>query len=203
MATGATRPDDLASRLADDLDTAFVDLVLTRQDRLWAGVRRLVPDRGRAEDVVQETFARAHRALADWPAERVAVLKVDGWLWTIALNEVRNGARRASRRPKEVAADGEAVAVSREPTPEDAAMATAERARLDAALAPLPAAQREAVVLRHVVGLGITEIARVTDRPVGTVKSDLHRGLGGLRRSLGDPEADDPTDSPERARTRR
>lgn len=190
MTINAAGSHDLASRLATDLDTAFVELVLTRQDRLWSGVRRLVPDAGRAEDVVQETFARAHRALASWPPERIEGLRVDGWIWTIALNEIRNGARNASRRPSEVPLDGRPAPVSRGPGPEEQAMAAVDRARLDAALDTLPAAQRTAVVLRHVVGLGPAEIARVTDRPVGTVKSDVHRGLGGLRRTLDIAEPD-------------
>lgn len=192
MATNPAGTRDLALRLATDLDGAFVELVLTRQDRLWSGVRRLVSDSARAEDVVQEVFARAHRALASWPRSRIEALKVDGWLWTIALNEIRNGARNASRRPREVPLDERPRPATSATGPEEHALTTLDRERLDTALATLPIAQRDAVVLRHVVGLGPTEIAAVVDRPVGTVKSDVHRGLTGLRRVLGEDDPADP-----------
>ncbi|RMH75158.1 MAG: hypothetical protein D6683_11720, partial [Actinomyces sp.] len=54
----------------------------------------------------------------------------------------------------------------------------------DRRLAALPPRRREAVVLRHVAGLGCAEIAHITGRPVGTVKADVHRGLAQLRRLI-------------------
>jgi RNA polymerase sigma-70 factor (ECF subfamily) len=54
----------------------------------------------------------------------------------------------------------------------------------DARLTALPLNQRRAVVLRHVVGLGIGEIVEATGRPEGTVKADIHRGLDRLRRVM-------------------
>ncbi|MEX2133213.1 MAG: sigma factor-like helix-turn-helix DNA-binding protein, partial [Acidimicrobiia bacterium] len=59
----------------------------------------------------------------------------------------------------------------------DPADTTAWQRRLDA----LPRPQREAVVLRHVVGFGIPKIAGITGRPEGTCKADIHRGLKKLR----------------------
>ena len=54
----------------------------------------------------------------------------------------------------------------------------------DDRLSALPINQRRAVVLRHVVGLGIGEISEATGRPEGTVKADIHRGLDRLRRVM-------------------
>jgi RNA polymerase sigma-70 factor (ECF subfamily) len=60
--------------------------------------------------------------------------------------------------------------------------------RLGALVAALPPGQRETVVMRHVVGLGYTEIAEAVGRPVGTVKAEVHRGLARLRALLPDEE---------------
>jgi RNA polymerase sigma-70 factor (ECF subfamily) len=54
----------------------------------------------------------------------------------------------------------------------------------DRRLSALPITQRRAVVLRHVVGLGILEISEATGRPEGTVKADIHRGLDRLKREM-------------------
>ncbi|HWL48936.1 MAG TPA: sigma factor-like helix-turn-helix DNA-binding protein [Acidimicrobiia bacterium] len=51
-------------------------------------------------------------------------------------------------------------------------------------MSALPITQRRAVVLRHVVGLGILEISEATGRPEGTVKADIHRGLDRLKRVM-------------------
>ena len=59
-----------------------------------------------------------------------------------------------------------------------------DTAAWDARFAELPTNQRRAVVLRHVVGMGIAEIAEATGRPEGTVKADIHRGLGRLRKVM-------------------
>lgn len=170
----------LAGRLAVDVDRAFPELVLDYQDRLYSGVRSFV-GAADAEDVTQETLIRAHKALHSYDPERIETLQVSGWLWAIALNLCRNWARTRSRRPQTVqltfdragteAAADEAV---------DAVMLDSWRRRL----AELNEAQRVAVVLRHVVGLSYREIAAATERPVGTAKTDVSRGLAALRKII-------------------
>jgi RNA polymerase sigma-70 factor (ECF subfamily) len=59
-----------------------------------------------------------------------------------------------------------------------------DTAAWDVRLSALPTNQRRAVVLRHVVGMGIAEIAEATGRPQGTVKADIHRGLEKLRKTM-------------------
>lgn len=182
-------PVELARALAGDLDAAFSDLVVAYQDGIYSGVRRLVPAAADAEDITQETFVRAYRALRDFSAPRIEQLALPGWLWTIALNLCRNAARRRSRKPA-----GAPLSATRErPDIADtaaAALATVAedvwRKRLDALSLPI----RTAVVLRHVVGLPYADIAAAVDRPVGTVKADVHRGLARLRDLL-DNEAEE------------
>ncbi len=188
--TTRAAPRRLNARLARDLDDAFPTLVEEFADGLYSGVRRLAPGRADAEDLVQETFLRAYRALGSYGPERIRSLKLSPWLWTIALNLCRSAARRRTRRVTEVALEAASgTATSPDDTAADAVTASMEavwRRRLDA----LSTAQRTAVVLRHVVDLPYADIAEVTGRPVGTTKADVHRGIEQLRRLMADEHTD-------------
>ncbi len=167
----------LTERLATDLDAAFPELVLTFQHRIYSGVRSFVGGVD-AEDVTQEAFIRAHRALHSYDRDRITALRLSPWLWTIALNLCRNWARSRSRRPQTVELHVDrAGADSAEDAAVEAAMLASWRRRLEA----LSEAQRTAVVLRHVVGMSYQDIAQATNRPLGTVKADVSRGLRALR----------------------
>lgn len=169
-------------RLATNLDQAFPELVRDLQHGIYSGVRRMVPSVADAEDITQETFIRAYRALSEYEPARIRQLNLRGWIWTIALNLCRNAARTRSRRPRTVELDRDAFDTG--PGPEAVA---ADRADLDAwsqILDQLPPPQRKAVVLRHVVGLTYDDIAAATDRPAGTVKADVHRGIKKLKEVL-------------------
>jgi RNA polymerase sigma-70 factor (ECF subfamily) len=163
--------DDLCNRLAKDLDRAFPDLVEQMQHPLYAGLRRI--HGADAEDLAQEAFIRAYQALQTYDSDRIRALKLNGWMWTIALNLGRNALRSRSRRPTPVEYEPERHSHD-DPDPVD-------DTAWDRRFAALPPAQRRAVVLRHVVGLSIAETAEALDRPVGTVKADVHRGLARLR----------------------
>lgn len=167
--------DDLANALATDLDDAFPAVVEEMGTRLFWGLRRICGDHQEAEDLTQETFIRAYRALGTYDGDRIRSLRLQAWLWTIAMNLGRNHLRDRSRRPTYVEMDGDAPDTDPEPIDE---------AAWDRRLAELNNHQRTAVVLRHVVGLGASEIAEITGRPEGTVKADVHRGLAKLRNAL-------------------
>jgi RNA polymerase sigma-70 factor (ECF subfamily) len=170
----------LADRLATDVDSAFPELVVTYQNRLYSGVRSFVGSAD-AEDVTQETFIRAHRALHKYDADRIRELQLSSWIWTIAINLCRNWARNRSRRPQTAQLTFDhADPTSTEGAAVDSAMLAAWRIRLNR----LSEAQRNAVVLRHVVGLSYQQIAAATNRPVGTTKADVSRGLAALRRIM-------------------
>src|SRR3954452_11261294 len=83
----------LAARLATDLDAAFESLVLAHQDRLFTIALRTGGDRSDAEELVQDCFVRAYRALTSYPPARIRELRLRGWLTTIRLNAGRNRAR--------------------------------------------------------------------------------------------------------------
>jgi RNA polymerase sigma-70 factor (ECF subfamily) len=178
--------ETLPALLARDPDLGFERLVLAHQHRLYAMALAMTGSSHDAEEVAQDTFVRAHRALRRYPAERVAALHLRAWLHRIALNVVRNRARgrRLATQPLD------ALGASAEPVAEPAAQPEAVALRREGAdelrclVARLPQAYREAVVLRHVQQLSYAEAAEVLGRPVGTVKANVHRGLGLLRLAL-------------------
>ncbi len=167
--------DDLTNALAADLDATFPMMVEEMGGRLFWGLRRICGDHQEAEDLTQETFIRAYRALHDYDPQRIRAIELRPWLWTIAMNLGRNHLRDRSRRPTYVEMTVEPGADDPEPV---------DDAVWDKRLAVLSRPQRNAVVLRHVVGMGVEEISQITGRPEGTVKADVHRGLSRLRRAI-------------------
>ncbi len=171
--------EDLTKSLATDLDATFPAMVEEMGTKLFWGLRRICGDHQEAEDLTQETFIRAYRALDGYDPERIMEMNLRPWLWTIAMNLGRNHLRDRSRRPIFVEMTLESGADDPEPI---------DNAAWDKRLETLSRHQRAAVVLRHVVGMGIEEISEVTNRPRGTVKADIHRGLARLRRALEEEE---------------
>ena len=169
---------DLVNALAHDLDGSFSDLVDRMGARIYWGLRRMYNNHQEAEDLAQETFIRAYRALCQYDRARIEDLDVEPWLWTIALNIGRNNLRNRARRPTYVEL-GDPGGFEHEIVDSEA---------WDSRFSRLTKNQRNAVVLRHVVGLGTTEIAQVTGRPEGTVKADIHRGLARLRTLMEDEQ---------------
>jgi RNA polymerase sigma-70 factor, ECF subfamily len=158
-------------------DRVFERLVRDHQDRVYALSLALTGNRHDAEDVAQDTFIRAYKALATYSPERIRDLKQKAWLHRIAVNVVRNRVRGV--RPRLVELNGSEPSVAT--GPEEDVLRKAEIDELAARLACLPAKYREAVVLRHVQDLSYAEVAETLGQPVGTVKANVHRGLKILR----------------------
>lgn len=187
----------LLADLADDLDGTFERLVLAYQRRLYGFALRYAGTPEDAEEIGQDAFVRAYRALEGYDAARVRDLALRPWLYRITLNVARNRARRV--RPRLVSLDGsggpdgepgvtvEPVADERE-RPESVVARAEGDVALAALLAALPPRYRAAVILRHVEGLGYEKAAAALGQPVGTVKSNVHRGLRLLRVALADQD---------------
>jgi RNA polymerase sigma-70 factor (ECF subfamily) len=162
---------------------AFNQLVTRHQDRLYALVFRLVPDRDQAADVVQEAFFSAYRNLASFRGGSVA-----SWLGRIAVNAAMDMQRSRRRRPSQPYPEfeDESWQPPAEPDQEPEAQTLAiERSRaLAAALAGLPSEQRSCIVLYDVEGYDYGEIADLMGISLGTVKSRIHRGRLALRAAL-------------------
>jgi RNA polymerase sigma factor (sigma-70 family) len=161
----------------DGLDHVFERMVHDHQDRLYALGFALSGNRHDAEEIAQDTFLRAYRALVRYPPERVRDLKQRAWLHRIAVNVARNRFRRPEPRTVELNGSEQDAA----PGPESRALARMELDGVASALGCLPDRYREAVVLRFVQDLSYAEAAEVLGQPVGTVKSNVHRGLKLLR----------------------
>ena len=153
----------------------FERMVETHQHRIFGFALSLSGNPADAEEIAQDAFVRAHRALSGYDAERVRELKVSAWLHRIALNVFRNRVRRKLREtvPLDAIAEPHANGL----LPEDLH-------DLRSAVLGLPARYREAVVLRHIQGFNYDEIADVLGVPAGTAKSDVHRGLAILKEEL-------------------
>lgn len=182
-----TPPDlrEIALGLASDLDGTFEAYVRATADGVYSGALRMLGDRQDAEDVMQETYARAYRALQGYDPERIGDLSVAGWTWTIAANLCRNRLRTRARKPTAPLGDRDRPADG--PATEDEALSAIGTGLRDAVL-ELPFPQRAAIVMRHVLDLSYDDIARALERPEGTVKSDVSRGLERLRSAHPDLE---------------
>ncbi len=161
----------------EGVDRLFERMVHEHQDRVFAAGLALTGNRHDAEEVAQDTFLRAYKALLTYPPQRVRELKQRAWLNRIALNVVRNRVR--GQRPRLVELNGSEPDSG--PGPEAQAMRRANLDQLAVRVAGLPARYREAVVLRYVQELSYEEAADALGQPVGTVKSNVHRGLKLLR----------------------
>jgi RNA polymerase sigma-70 factor, ECF subfamily len=172
------------ARLAADPDGAFPVFVSHHQDLVYGLAMRWTGRPADAEDVAQEAFLRAWRALRRYEADRIAALHARGWLARIVLNLARNRARSGPAVPDadlDAAGDQDDASVVR---PEVAAERRESAMEWRDRLAGLPPRYRVAVELRHVEGLSYPEIAAALVRPVGSVKSDVHRGVKLLRARL-------------------
>jgi RNA polymerase sigma-70 factor (ECF subfamily) len=160
---------------------AFEALVRRHRSPVFSFLLRLTGDRGRAEDLCQESFLKVVKASAGWE-ERA---RFQTWLYAIARNLAVDESRRmAFRRTEPLDAPGRADAPADDPAPDRAADAALLRPKLEAALAALPPEQREVFLLREHAGLRFAEIAEVTGTPENTVKSRMRYALEGLREKL-------------------
>lgn len=165
---------EIKRALMRDRDVGFTMLVVRFQPGIYSGARRLTHRHQDAEEVAQETFLRAYRALNDYDDNRVGSLKLSGWLWTIAINLCRT---RAVTHSKRKPVEAHSPVGQSDATPLDTSV---WNLRLDR----LSTNQRAAVVLRHVADLSVADIAVIVERPVGTVKADISRGLDRLRETI-------------------
>jgi len=194
----ATAPD-LRPALAADLDAAFPAFVAAESGRIYGIALRLTGRPADAEDLAQDTLVRAYRALGAWDAERIRELAIRPWLASIVLNLARNRARSGLSRPATVSLVDELAhpRIRSVETPHGRLERREAIEQWAARLLALPERYRAPLVLRHVDGLSYEEIGQALDRPAGTVKAQVHRGIALLRLALaaeGSPTQ--PTGSP-------
>src|SRR5258708_12798921 len=142
------------------------------KDRIFAASLAMTGNRHDAEEVAQDTFLRAYRALCTYSPERVRELKERAWLHRIAVNVVRNRVRGV--HPRLVELNGSES--DHAPGPEAKAMERMQIDELATRVAELPARYREAVLLRHVRAPSYPAVAAPLRPPLGTVKPNPHPG---------------------------
>ncbi|MHB8459248.1 MAG: RNA polymerase sigma factor [Candidatus Limnocylindrales bacterium] len=174
--------DDLLRDLARDLDGAFESFVRAHADRCYSIALRFLGDSADAEEVAQDAFVRAHRALGSYGPERIAELRLRAWLATIVINLCRSRVAR-HRLKTTVLTDAPhlTAAAPHADSPHERLARRESAAHWAALVAALPARYRAAVVLRHVDGLSYEEMSEVLGRPEGTIRAQVHRGLALLR----------------------
>ncbi len=165
-------------RLARQGDAdAYGRLVTRHQQTVFNIAYRVTGNRQEAEDVAQETFVKAYRALNRFDTERPFA----PWLYRIATNTALNWIKR--RRP-EAELDKETALADPSPGPEAQAIAADTSARLRAAIAALPPNYRAAIELRHFQDLSYQEMSDALDVPISDVKSWLFRARRKLKKVL-------------------
>lgn len=180
MPAGAASDDiesqsDGVGMISDDGRARFAEIVLPHLSDGYTLARWIAGNRPDAEDILQDASLRAFRAIGD---RRQGSAR--SWWLTIVRNTAYTWLRRNRPALLVGVADIEAVARTQPPadevaTPETSLIAQADAARLEAAIATLPAPFRETLILRDLQGLDYREIAEVTAVPIGTVMSRLAR----------------------------
>lgn len=206
LGTRTARPQDgqlsdqavVDAILAGDRD-AFRVLVDREGPSVVRACHRVLGDLHEAEDAAQEAFVIAYRSLADWRGDG----PFGAWLTRIAVRiAIRQAGRRRSVTWLNVGGDlaGEAddavtrsldaasIAAVGRTDPHHLAVRAERASAVRAAVAGLPEPYREVVVLRFFGELSLEEIARQVERPLGTVKTHLHRGLLRLRGAVAEDQ---------------
>jgi RNA polymerase sigma-70 factor, ECF subfamily len=178
----------LLERLSTDLDRYFPQLMLGTQHRLYAFALRQTNSPQDAEDIVQEAYIRAYHALADYPSERIRMMKLHSWLYKITLNIFYRHASsvRLTRLPLDLSEDSTHLAIEDDgrEQPERVLEDREDLRELEAMVSQLPAQYRIAVNCYYFEELSYREIAELLNQPIGTVKSNVHRGTQMLRKTM-------------------
>lgn len=184
-----------AGRERADLDRRFEEEALPLLDQLFGAAMRMTRNRADAEDLVQETFAKAYANFASYAQGT----NVKAWLYRILTNTYITHYRKAQRSPKKAGTDQvEDWQLAAAASHDARGLRSAEVEALDRmpsgqvreALESLPEEYRLAVTLADVEGFSYKEIAAILDVPIGTVMSRLHRGRRILRGKLADYAAE-------------
>ena len=172
----------LVERTVAGDNRAYELLVMKYQRRIERLIGRMVRDSDLVEDIAQETFIRAYRALSQFRGEA----QFYTWLYRIAVNTAKKALVDLKRDPlvtesalKGGEDDDETSAVENDltspETPETVLAAKEIAAAVNQAMEALPDELRQAVTLREIEGLSYEEIAEAMDCPIGTVRSRIFR----------------------------
>lgn len=171
---------DLLRRCQDKDKSAFEELVLKYQDKVYSTAFHLLGNEADAFDASQEAFLKAYQSIKNFRGDS----SFSTWIYRIVTNVCLDELRRRGRR-RFISIDGGDEDIPREIAdeaagPEEIALKNADRAELLRALSTLGAKHRAVLVLRDIKGLTYEEISGVLKCSVGTVKSRLFRARAAL-----------------------
>jgi RNA polymerase sigma-70 factor, ECF subfamily len=176
--TAAETDQQLVARVQKGDSRAFDLLVLKYQHRIFSLISRYVRDADEVQDVAQEAFIKAYRALPGFRGESAFYT----WLYRIAINTAKNYLVSRSRRPPGTDIELEDAEYHETgwglhdiENPENALFGAELKAVVDGAIGALPEDLRTAITLREFDGLSYEDIADIMDCPVGTVRSRIFR----------------------------
>jgi RNA polymerase sigma-70 factor (ECF subfamily) len=177
----------LVQRVQKGDRSAFDLLVLKYQHRVLKLVSRFVNNTAEAEDVAQDAFLKAYRALPSFRGESAFYT----WLYRIAINTAKNSLVANRRRPVDFDLDlqdpdqfDRHARLKEVDTPERVLLTEEIRQVVEGAMEQLPEDLRTAIVLRELDGLSYEEIAEAMDCPVGTVRSRIFRAREAIDKRL-------------------
>ncbi len=178
----------LVQRVQKGDKTAFDVLVRKYQHKVVKLVTRYLRDPADAEDVAQEAFIKAYRAIPQFRGDSAFYT----WLYRIAINTAKNAIVSRDRSPVEFDLDLQNVEESNSmqarladaETPESLLQTEEIRATVNQAIEALPEDLRTAIVLRELEGLSYEDIAAAMDCPVGTVRSRIFRAREAIDKRL-------------------
>ena len=176
--TAAETDQQLVARVQKGDSRAFDLLVLKYQHKIFGLISRYIQDADEVQDVAQEAFIKAYRALPRFRGDSAFYT----WLYRIAINTAKNHLVSRSRRPPGTDVEAEDAeyyeaggALRDIETPASALFGAELKAVVERAISDLPDDLRTAVTLREFDGLSYEDIAEIMDCPVGTVRSRIFR----------------------------
>jgi RNA polymerase sigma-70 factor, ECF subfamily len=173
-----------------DLEARFEAEALPLLPGMYSAAYRLTRNAADAEDLVQETFLRAYRGFHQFQPGT----NLKAWLYRILTNTFINSYRKKQREPQTISDDqledwylySKMAEEGAEPSAETSVLEALPDEDVQEALQSIPEQFRIAVLLADVEGFSYKEIAEITDVPIGTVMSRLHRGRRALEKRLWD-----------------
>jgi len=180
MSRQSEMPDDWIQR-ARDGDMAALDmLVRCYQDRIYQLCYWFMKDAAEADDMAQETFMRAFKAMARFRGDAA----LSTWLYRIGVNTCKNRLNALTYRIRKYFTHsldaGDAPDLSATGNPASELIDKERHILLHRAIAQLPTDKKQMIILRDIQGLAYDEIARIADIKIGTVKSRLARARQAL-----------------------
>jgi RNA polymerase sigma-70 factor, ECF subfamily len=180
--------DELLEKLSLDLAGHFQELVLAYQNWVYAFALRQTGSTVEAEDIAQEIFLQVYVTLENYPEQRIRSLKLRPWLAKIALYVCCNRSRKKRVREDPLDLSDGSLALEIEgdwqENPESYLESVERLQELSTLLFKLPEQYRIALNCYYFADLSYQEIAALLNQPLGTVKSNIHRGLRLLRTEL-------------------